>query len=75
MKCFALGIGLALLLTSPTSVKASVKNYNFDASWKFCLGDDSLASAAKYNDAKWRTLCLPHDWSIPGWSLSSEGES
>ena len=64
MKCFALGIGLALLLTSPTSVKASVKNYNFDASWKFCLGDDSLASAAKYNDAKWRTLCLPHDWSI-----------
>ena len=64
MKCFSLGIGLALLLTFPTSVKASVKNYNFDASWKFCLGDDSLASAAKYNDTKWRTLCLPHDWSI-----------
>ena len=37
---------------------------NFDASWKFFLGDDSLAQGKTYNDAKWRTLTLPHDWSI-----------
>ncbi len=37
---------------------------NFDASWKFFLGDDSLASATTFADAKWRTLTLPHDWSI-----------
>ncbi len=62
------GIGLAMLLATPTyavaSSKADSKICNFDASWKFFLGDDSLASLSIYSDAKWRTLNLPHDWSI-----------
>lgn len=39
---------------------------NFDEGWKFFLGDDSTASKPDYNDAGWRTLDLPHDWSIEG---------
>jgi beta-galactosidase len=39
---------------------------NFNKDWKFHLGDDSIASETNYNDTKWRTLNLPHDWSIEG---------
>src|SRR6476660_3641178 len=38
---------------------------NFNKSWKFFLGD-SLASQINFDDSKWRTLDLPHDWSIEG---------
>ncbi len=64
-------VGLAWLLTAPSYAASSAKNtqavrheLNFDASWKFFLGDDSLASAAAFKDTKWRVLTLPHDWSI-----------
>jgi beta-galactosidase len=39
---------------------------SFDNAWKFMLGDDSIAKSPAYNDAKWRQLDLPHDWSIEG---------
>jgi beta-galactosidase len=37
---------------------------DFNSGWKFYLGNDSTASNEKYNDASWRVLNLPHDWSI-----------
>lgn len=37
---------------------------DFNSNWKFFLGDDSTAINANYDDAKWRELSLPHDWSI-----------
>lgn len=36
----------------------------FTKDWKFYLGDDSAASQPAFNDANWRSLDLPHDWSI-----------
>lgn len=39
---------------------------SFDADWKFFLGDDPAAKNNNYNDTQWRTLNLPHDWSITG---------
>ena len=39
---------------------------NFDAKWKFHLGDIPAAASATYNDHEWRSLDLPHDWSIEG---------
>ena len=36
----------------------------FTKDWKFFLGDDSTAYKNNFNDASWRTLNLPHDWSI-----------
>ncbi len=38
----------------------------FNENWQFSLGDDSLASRVNYDDAQWRSLDLPHDWSIEG---------
>ncbi len=36
----------------------------FDASWKFSKGDDAGGENLNFNDASWRTVELPHDWSI-----------
>jgi beta-galactosidase len=35
-----------------------------DADWKFFLGDPSGAESPSFADASWRTVDLPHDWSI-----------
>jgi len=37
---------------------------NFDRSWKFQLGDVPHGEAPSLSDSTWRTLDLPHDWSI-----------
>lgn len=37
---------------------------NFNKDWKFKLGADSTAKNISFDDADWRTLNLPHDWSI-----------
>lgn len=34
--------------------------------WAFYLGDDSLAKKIQYDDASWRRVSVPHDWSIEG---------
>jgi beta-galactosidase len=39
---------------------------NFDAGWKFHLGDMKDAEKAGFSDQDWRILDLPHDWSIEG---------
>jgi beta-galactosidase len=52
---------LLLSLFSAAQVRSIV---DFNNGWKFFLGNDSLASNANYSDAKWRSLNLPHDWSI-----------
>lgn len=38
----------------------------FDDNWKFFLGDSTLFSSTDFNDGNWRSLDLPHDWSIEG---------
>jgi beta-galactosidase len=39
---------------------------NMDADWKFSLTDTLGAVEPGFNDRGWRTLRLPHDWSIEG---------
>ena len=36
----------------------------FDAGWRFSPGDAVGAEDPGYDDSSWRTLDLPHDWSI-----------
>jgi beta-galactosidase len=38
----------------------------FDEGWRFWIGDDPAAKQPKFDDTGWRTLNLPHDWSIEG---------
>ena len=39
---------------------------NFDKNWRFIKEDVSGAERPVFNDSKWRTLDVPHDWSIEG---------
>jgi beta-galactosidase len=36
----------------------------FDSSWKFKIGDIQDAQKGDFNDLSWRSINLPHDWSI-----------
>jgi beta-galactosidase len=44
----------------------NARTLNFDDDWKFKLGDYPDAAQVNLNDSSWRTLDLPHDWSIEG---------
>lgn len=37
---------------------------SFDEGWRFLLGDATDAQSPSFDDSQWRTLDLPHDWSI-----------
>ena len=39
---------------------------DFNANWKFSLGDSPDRREIQYDDSRWRKLNLPHDWSIEG---------
>jgi len=46
----------------------------FDYNWKFQLGDVKSAEEISFDDCNWRSLDLPHDWSIEG-EISKEAPS
>src|SRR6266513_6366517 len=60
----ALAAFLALLVVP--SPAAERRTLDFDRGWRFHLGDLSGAEAPGFDDSGWRTLDLPHDWSIEG---------
>jgi beta-galactosidase len=53
-----------LLVSFFASAQRSIVKFN--KGWKFFLGEDSSSKEINYDDRKWRTLNLPHDWSIEG---------
>jgi len=55
---------IALLFTIKASAQRTIAD--FDKDWHFHLGDVADAQQAAFADAGWRTLNLPHDWSIEG---------
>ena len=73
LKVTAVG-GAALALTNGTNAlaksiaamtpRSSTRNIPFDTDWRFFLGDVADAAQPTFDDAGWRKLDLPHDWSI-----------
>ena len=58
--------GIIMLACITANVNAR-EVLNFNKEWKFSLNtDNSLNSAATFDDSGWRTLDLPHDWAIEG---------
>ena len=39
---------------------------SFDNNWQFLQSDPAGAQSADFDDSQWRTLNVPHDWSIAG---------
>ena len=55
----------------PAGSAARIRD-SFDFGWKFFKGDAQGAQMPAFADASWRTLDLPHDWSIEGPFSQSE---
>lgn len=66
--------GAAAVSATMTDAEASPQNNSapvrareaFDFDWKFFQGDAPGAQEPRFNDAPWRALDLPHDWSVEG---------
>ena len=59
-------ISLVTVPLYPAQTQTSRVELNADSDWRFLLGDPSGAEAPQFADSSWRTVNLPHDWSIEG---------
>ena len=69
LRTLALSIALGFASTgSPAAQPASPprETIPLDAGWRFHLGDEARAAQSDFDDSSWRTLDVPHDWSIEG---------
>ena len=60
-------LAVVAVLSMGVSAEAETVSRNrewFCDAWQFNLGDMTGAEAPTFNDSAWRTLDLPHDWSI-----------
>jgi hypothetical protein len=67
MRTKKLFLGFILLLLSANIITSQSFNREkllFDLGWKFHLGDLNAAKEPAFEDAAWRSINLPHDWSI-----------
>src|SRR5258706_837883 len=55
---------LAVFIVFPSHAQRITSS--FDKGWRFLQEDTSGAEKAEFNDAAWRHLDIPHDWSIEG---------
>lgn len=53
-----------VIVTSLVAKAQTSTTIDFDANWKFHLGDIPEAKNPEFIDMDWRVLNLPHDWSI-----------
>lgn len=58
---------MALFLSVAINAMASHRHtQTFKTGWKFTRVDDSAASQVDYDDSRWQTVTVPHDWAIYG---------
>ena len=53
-----------LFFVSCSGGKEGRQKIKFDYDWKFSKGDFEKAYEESFDDSKWKTLDIPHDWSI-----------
>jgi beta-galactosidase len=59
----AVAVAAVARAQSPATPRQSL---SADFDWKFTLGDPAGGEATTFDDASWRAVSLPHDWSIEG---------
>lgn len=57
---------LLIFLLSSAFVQAQRMEYLLDKNWKFSKGDFPEAFITNFDDSKWQTVTVPHDWAIYG---------
>jgi beta-galactosidase len=67
LACFHTFSGrLASHAAPATAAQHSREQVSMDSGWKFALGELPGAEQPGFEDAAWRALSVPHDWSIEG---------
>ncbi|HEY3372825.1 MAG TPA: beta-galactosidase GalB [Prolixibacteraceae bacterium] len=61
-----IGLLAIILMQCTTQPETARSIQNFGKDWKFNLGDLPGAEKNAFDDSGWRTLNVPHDWSIEG---------
>lgn len=64
MNCIIRPIILLVVWMSTSPILS--QKLNFNQGWQFLKGEAKGAENPNYDDSKWRTLNLPHDWAIEG---------
>ena len=70
-----LAIFLAAYCHPATAAAGDRATINFDRDWRFHLGDIENGQNVERDDASWRQLDVPHDWSIEGGTAGGTGYS
>jgi beta-galactosidase len=70
---FRLAIGCLFALVTTAAAATAVaqaapapRSVDFDAGWRFLKADPASAMMPAFDDANWRAVDVPHDWSIEG---------
>ncbi|MDX2045838.1 MAG: beta-galactosidase GalB, partial [Chitinophagaceae bacterium] len=66
--CLFFAVAALFVMISAKTYSQTVSRVikNFNTGWKFYSGDATGAEQTGFNDQSWRSLNLPHDWSIEG---------
>ncbi len=75
MNRWILEAGMILLFTSCTDTEVTYNKTDFNGNWLFSLEQSCDAFGLDVDDSQWRSLDLPHDWSVefPFDSVNGEG--
>lgn len=55
-----------LLMATACTMQAQRSEALLEKNWKFSKGDFKEASQPEFNDTKWESVVIPHDWAIFG---------
>jgi beta-galactosidase len=62
----SLVIAITVLVGTAGVIAQSRQQVPIESDWRFSLGDSPGAEKVDFDDATWRRLEVPHDWSIEG---------
>ncbi len=66
LRHFAVPFLAAVFSLHASAAESSRIRELIDPDWKFLVGDPAKAADPAFDDSAWRTVTLPHDWSIEG---------
>lgn len=66
-------LAVLILLGVQSVITANNRKVLFDDNWKFHRGSIANAEQPSFDDSKWRTLDLPHDWSVEPTPITYDG--
>jgi beta-galactosidase len=64
---------LFIFVAHSGAARAVERRVLFDEGWRFYRGSVANAEVPEYNDSRWRTVDLPHDWSVEPAPIQREG--